>query len=51
MLADENLKIKLALSLHSTIEHKRNEIMPFSTKFPLTEIMEADAILGMIKLK
>lgn len=41
MLADENLKVKLALSLHSAIEHKRNEIMPFSTKFPLTEIMEA----------
>ena len=30
MLADENLKVKLALSLHSAIEHKRNEIMPFS---------------------
>ncbi len=41
MLADENLKVKLALSLHSAIEHKRNEIMPFSIKFPLTEIMEA----------
>ena len=41
MSADENLKVKLALSLHSAIEHKRNEIMPFSTKFPLTEIMEA----------
>ncbi|NLN32618.1 MAG: 23S rRNA (adenine(2503)-C(2))-methyltransferase RlmN [Flavobacteriaceae bacterium] len=41
MLADENIKVKLALSLHSAIEHKRNEIMPFSEKFPLTEIMEA----------
>lgn len=41
MLADENLKVKLALSLHSAIEQKRNEIMPFSEKFPLTEIMEA----------
>lgn len=41
MLADEGLKVKLALSLHSAIEHKRNEIMPFSTSFPLTEIMEA----------
>jgi len=41
MLADENLKIKLALSLHSAIERKRNEIMPFSDKFPLTEIMES----------
>ena len=41
MLADENLKVKLALSLHSAIEHKRNEIMPFSEKFPLTDIMES----------
>ena len=41
MLADENLKVKLALSLHSAIEHKRNEIMPFSDKFPLTDIMES----------
>ncbi len=41
MLADEELRVKLALSLHSAIEETRNEIMPFSTKFPLTEIMEA----------
>ena len=41
MLADENLRVKLALSLHSAIEHKRNEIMPFSDKFPLTDIMES----------
>ncbi|MET3732013.1 23S rRNA (adenine(2503)-C(2))-methyltransferase RlmN [Moheibacter stercoris] len=41
MLADENLRVKLALSLHTAIEHKRNDIMPFSDKFPLTEIMEA----------
>lgn len=41
MLADENLKVKLALSLHTAIEKKRNEIMPFSEKFPLSEIMEA----------
>lgn len=41
MMADEDLKVKLALSLHSAIEKTRNEIMPFSSKFPLTEIMEA----------
>lgn len=41
MLADEDLKVKLALSLHSAIEHKRNDIMPFSEKFPLTDIMDA----------
>ena len=41
MLADENLRVNLALSLHSAIEKKRNDIMPFSDKFPLTDIMEA----------
>jgi len=41
MLADEDLKVKLALSLHSAIEKSRNEIMPFSEKFPLTDIMES----------
>ena len=41
MLADEELKVKLALSLHSAVEKTRNEIMPFSDKFPLTEIMES----------
>ncbi|MCC2589999.1 23S rRNA (adenine(2503)-C(2))-methyltransferase RlmN [Chryseobacterium sp. MFBS3-17] len=41
MLADEEVKVKLALSLHSAIEEKRNDIMPFSEKFPLTDIMEA----------
>lgn len=41
MLADEELKVKLALSLHSAVEKTRNEIMPFSEKFPLTDIMES----------
>jgi 23S rRNA (adenine2503-C2)-methyltransferase len=40
-LADENLKVNLALSLHSAIEEKRNQLMPFSIKFPLTSIMES----------
>ncbi|TWP24766.1 23S rRNA (adenine(2503)-C(2))-methyltransferase RlmN [Apibacter muscae] len=40
-LADENLKIKLALSLHSAIEEKRNKLMPFSLKFPLKDILES----------
>lgn len=40
-LADEDLKVKLALSLHSAIEEKRNRLMPFSSKFPLTDIMDA----------
>ena len=37
-LADENLKVNLALSLHSAIEETRNIIMPFSKKFSLNEI-------------
>ncbi len=41
LLADEDLKVKLAVSLHSAVEKTRNEIMPFSTKFPLTDIMES----------
>jgi 23S rRNA (adenine2503-C2)-methyltransferase len=40
-LADENLKINLALSLHSAIEKTRNKIMPFSSKFPLNDIKES----------
>lgn len=38
-LADENLRVGLALSLHSAIEEKRNQIMPFSQKFPLDDIL------------
>lgn len=40
-LADEELRVGLALSLHSAIEEKRNKIMPFSVKFPLEDVMEA----------
>lgn len=40
-LADENLKVNLAVSLHSAIEETRNKIMPFSIKFPLNEIKES----------
>ena len=40
-LADENLKVNLALSLHSAIEATRNKIMPFSSKFPLDDIWES----------
>ena len=41
MLADEEIKVKLALSIHSAIEETRNDIMPFSKSFPLTDIMES----------
>ena len=40
-LADENLKVNLALSLHSAVEETRNQIMPFSTKFSLEDIKES----------
>ena len=40
-LADENLKVNLALSLHSAIEETRNSIMPFSIKFSLEDIKES----------
>lgn len=40
-LADDEVKFKLAVSLHSAIEEIRNEIMPFSKNFPLTDLREA----------
>lgn len=40
-LADDQVKFKLAVSLHSAIEEIRNKIMPFSKNFPLTELREA----------
>jgi 23S rRNA (adenine2503-C2)-methyltransferase len=41
MLADEDIKVKLAISLHSAIEETRNEIMPFSKSFSLTDILDS----------
>lgn len=40
-LADDEVKFKLAVSLHSAIESTRNRIMPFTKNFPLTELREA----------
>lgn len=40
-MADDNVKFKLAVSLHSAIEEIRNQIMPFTKDFPLTELKEA----------
>jgi len=40
-LADDEVKFKLAVSLHSAIEEIRSRIMPFSTSFPLIELREA----------
>ncbi len=40
-MADDEVKFKLAVSLHSAIEDTRNKIMPFTKNFPLTELREA----------
>lgn len=40
-LADDEVKFKLAVSLHSAIEETRNRIMPFTNNFPLTDLREA----------
>jgi 23S rRNA (adenine2503-C2)-methyltransferase len=40
-LADDDVKFKLAVSLHSAIDQIRSRIMPFSTNFPLIELRES----------
>ena len=40
-MADDEVKFKLAVSLHSAVEEIRNQIMPFTKSFPLTELKEA----------
>lgn len=40
-MADDEVKFKLAVSLHSAIEEIRNQIMPFTKSFPLPELREA----------
>ncbi len=40
-MADDEVKFKLAVSLHSAIEETRNRIMPFTKNFPLLELKEA----------
>ncbi len=40
-MADDEVKFKLAVSLHSAIEETRNKIMPFTKNFPLTELRQA----------
>ena len=40
-LADLNLKVKIALSLHSCFEDIRSKIMPINKKYPLKESIEA----------
>ena len=40
-MADDGVKFKLAVSLHSAIESTRNKIMPFTTNFPLIDLRES----------
>lgn len=41
MLADDKVKFKLAVSLHSAIQEKREQIMPFAKQFTLTDLRES----------
>ena len=40
-LADDEVKFKLAVSLHSAIDEIRSKIMPFSANFPLSDLRES----------
>ena len=40
-MADDEVKFKLAVSLHSAIDDVRARIMPFSSNFPLAELRES----------
>lgn len=40
-LADDNVKFKLAVSLHSAIDEVRTSIMPFNATFPLAQLRES----------
>lgn len=40
-LADDGVKFKLAVSLHSAVDEVRSKIMPFSENFPLKELRES----------
>lgn len=40
-LADDDVKFKLAISLHTAIDSIRSSIMPFSANFPLDDLRES----------
>lgn len=42
-LADKELQITLALSLHATTDEKRRKLMPIANKYSIAELMEACA--------
>ncbi len=40
-MADDEVKFNLAVSLHSAIQHKREQIMPFAKSFTLEALLES----------
>ncbi|MCX7870602.1 MAG: 23S rRNA (adenine(2503)-C(2))-methyltransferase RlmN [bacterium] len=40
-LADEKFKVKLAISLHSPFEHKRQKLIPLAKKYTIQQILKA----------
>ena len=40
-MADDGVKFRLAVSLHSARQEVREQIMPFANKFPLDELLES----------
>jgi len=40
-MADDGVKFRLAVSLHSARQEIRDKIMPFATKFPLDELLKS----------
>lgn len=40
-MADDGVKFRLAVSLHSARQEVREQIMPFAAKFPLDELLES----------
>jgi len=40
-MADDQVRFKLAVSLHSAIDEVRTQIMPFNETFPLTDLRES----------
>lgn len=41
LIADQEVKFNLAVSLHSAIDEVRTKVMPFNSKFPLADLKEA----------
>ena len=40
-LAEENLQITLAISLHASSDEKRRELMPIANRYPIAQLLEA----------